>query len=255
VNLGLRVNGARQAWPSRNTLIKETGLTARQIRTAIARLEKANILHVQRKKSNGFWRANCYTIKFFFTYGKDNPARQHDQAPQLGHQIPLMPSEGQAPDTRAKRPEIASQIQPSVPSDQALGRSGASPALEPDRAKVGPNTAQIEGTGAKRPISKTIEEKDQLKKKSEALTLGEAQNVVLSPEELEKLSVKFGDALPAKIEALSVYKASRGKKYKSDYFTILNWDRMEQAKKGDHGAIRRFSEKRGTQQYAEQEYD
>jgi hypothetical protein len=36
-----------------------------------------------------------------------------------------------------------------------------------------------------------------------------------------------------KIEALSLYKQSSGKKYKSDYFTILNWARKDEDKKNE----------------------
>ena len=36
-----------------------------------------------------------------------------------------------------------------------------------------------------------------------------------------------------KIDALSMYKQSSGRKYKSDYFTILNWARKDDEKKDE----------------------
>lgn len=54
---------------------------------------------------------------------------------------------------------------------------------------------------------------------------GEFKNVKLTDEEYEKL--KKEDLLPY-IERLSSYMASKGKKYKSHYATILNWSRKEQ---------------------------
>lgn len=53
---------------------------------------------------------------------------------------------------------------------------------------------------------------------------GEFKNVKLTDEEYEKL--KEADLLPY-IERLSSYIASKGKKYKSHYATILNWSRKE----------------------------
>ena len=65
-------------------------------------------------------------------------------------------------------------------------------------------------------------------------TYGEAKNVYLTEEELTKLHKKFGVASTEdRINALSLYKGSKGKKYASDYLTILNWERMrDKEKKG-----------------------
>lgn len=55
---------------------------------------------------------------------------------------------------------------------------------------------------------------------------GEFQNVVLSDDELEKLKAKFPD-WEERIEKLSAYMKSKGKRYKSHYATILAWSRSE----------------------------
>jgi hypothetical protein len=60
------------------------------------------------------------------------------------------------------------------------------------------------------------------------LSFGKFDNVLLKQSEHESLCVKFG-AVKANehIESLSEYVASKGKKYKSHYATILTWDRMK----------------------------
>lgn len=55
---------------------------------------------------------------------------------------------------------------------------------------------------------------------------GEYGNVLLSDEELEKLKDEYPD-WQERIERLSSYVASTGKKYKSHYATIRNWARKD----------------------------
>ena len=55
---------------------------------------------------------------------------------------------------------------------------------------------------------------------------GEYKNVLLTDEELEKLKAEYPDYLE-RIERLSSYVESTGKKYKSHYATIRNWARNE----------------------------
>lgn len=65
---------------------------------------------------------------------------------------------------------------------------------------------------------------------SKILTLGEFNNVKLSEQEINSLKEKVVDYLSL-IEELSQYIASRGKKYRSHYATILAWDRRKQQEK------------------------
>jgi hypothetical protein len=65
------------------------------------------------------------------------------------------------------------------------------------------------------------------------IQLGEFNNVTLSQKELEQLNNQYGEKETSdKIEKLSIYMASKGKKYKSHYATILNWERMDEKKDG-----------------------
>jgi len=57
---------------------------------------------------------------------------------------------------------------------------------------------------------------------------GSFQNVKLTDKEFEELGIKFGnDGRRLRIEKLSEYIASKGKKYRSHYATILTWNRKD----------------------------
>jgi phage replication O-like protein O len=68
---------------------------------------------------------------------------------------------------------------------------------------------------------------------------GEFQNVLLSDEEYQKLKDRFGAGAEPLIENLSSYLASKGKRYKSHYATILNWQCWEKEGKGGTTGNRR----------------
>ena len=67
-------------------------------------------------------------------------------------------------------------------------------------------------------------DKNRIEKNIEKKKFGEFQNVLLTDEEYHKL--EKSNLLPY-IEKLSSYIASKGKKYKSHYATILTWSRGE----------------------------
>ena len=71
-----------------------------------------------------------------------------------------------------------------------------------------------------RPASNHIQEAKEAKK-----VYGEFQNVLLSEDEHAKLIAKFNSTTEDKIESLSLYLESSGKKYKSHYASILNFAR------------------------------
>ncbi|WP_311983961.1 phage replisome organizer N-terminal domain-containing protein [Vagococcus carniphilus] len=82
------------------------------------------------------------------------------------------------------------------------------------------------------------DEQDSPPKKTPKHKHGEFNNVLLTDEELEKLKKEFTD-WEKRIDNLSIYIGSSGKKYKSHYLTILSWARKE--KKG--------ASQRGTGEY------
>ena len=64
---------------------------------------------------------------------------------------------------------------------------------------------------------------------------GEYNNVLLTDDELGKLKKEYFD-WEERIERLSSYVASTGKKYKSHYATIRNWARKDGVKRGEIGS-------------------
>jgi hypothetical protein len=65
-----------------------------------------------------------------------------------------------------------------------------------------------------------------------------AEFVTMTEEEHQKLVDQFGEEKTKDmIERLNLYKGSKGKKYKSDYMTILNWDRKDTEKGGQARAV------------------
>lgn len=73
------------------------------------------------------------------------------------------------------------------------------------------------------------------KKKPPKHKHGEYNNVLLTDDELDKLKKEYSD-WEERIERLSSYVASTGKKYKSHYATIRNWARKDGVKRGEIGS-------------------
>lgn len=69
---------------------------------------------------------------------------------------------------------------------------------------------------------------------------GEYKNVLLTDEELAKLRQQFPLDLPARIERLSEYVASTGKKYKSHYATIRSWASRDGKQQPARPAVRSY---------------
>jgi len=75
--------------------------------------------------------------------------------------------------------------------------------------------------------TKEVKEVKEKKHKDKHGTFG---NVLLSQEELLKLSQQFNGNLENKINSLSEYMESKGTRYKSHYATILAWARRDNPK-------------------------
>ena len=97
---------------------------------------------------------------------------------------------------------------------------------QPDRTQPDPTLISIDSKGIDKEIDK------------EKTTFGEMENITLSPSEYKKLVDRFGEVIANNwVEVLSAAKASKGYKTKSDYATILTWERREREKDtGDNNA-------------------
>ena len=72
------------------------------------------------------------------------------------------------------------------------------------------------------------------KPKPDKKRYGEFNNVLLTDDEYNKLSERFGTAkAEAYIERLSGYLESKGAKYQNHYATMLNWERKDRGKDKD----------------------
>ena len=72
--------------------------------------------------------------------------------------------------------------------------------------------------------NKEVKIKETIQKK----VYGEFNNILLTEDEYQKLTGRFGEAdCCRRIDDLSMGIASKGYKYKSHYATILSWDRLE----------------------------
>jgi phage replication O-like protein O len=116
-------------------------------------------------------------------------------------------------------PPVSNQTLPSVQPDTETS-------VQPDtETSVQPDTHQINERN-KETITKTILPKKDI--------YGEFQNVKLTKEEYDKLVIKFGEIIAKeKIENLSGYIASVGKKYSNHYATILTWSRKDDKDKNN----------------------
>ena len=84
---------------------------------------------------------------------------------------------------------------------------------------------------------------------------GEYKNVLLTDDELQKLKTEYSD-YEDRIERLSAYVASTGKRYKSHYATIRNWARKDAEKPGRKEIVPDWmKKKKGFNDFQQNDYD
>jgi phage replication O-like protein O len=109
--------------------------------------------------------------------------------------------------------------------------------ITPDRERKSPQLGKGNHPRARKPVSLgTTMPKETIKENSKETIkerYGEFKNVLLTDEERQKLTDRFGaEDAGRRIEQLSQGKEAKGYKYKSDYAAILNWERREKEGKG-----------------------
>lgn len=110
---------------------------------------------------------------------------------------------------------------------QDEAETGEATSSTTDESTSGATSRAADGANIKK------DKKDKKDKKYIMPAMGEFGNVNLTEEELEKLQGQFPYDWQERIEKLSQYMASKGKRYKSHYATILTWARKETEGKED----------------------
>jgi len=136
----------------------------------------------------------------------------------------------------ASQPQLTSEdvqlVNPNLPDQSTPVDQSSQPQL---------TSASQVATPAAEPIKKekeTIKEtiKESGPKKKRCLF----DNILMTEPEYNKLVAQFGeDGTRDRLENLSLYKKSRGKKYASDYATILTWEKKD--RKGGQGGTHQGS--------------
>lgn len=115
-------------------------------------------------------------------------------------------------------------------SQQKLAISSPELAVQLTKVSSCAVTQKIKNT-----ITKEIIKDIRLKKKEYLF-----DNILLTEEEYQKLVERFGEVgTKDRLEALSLYKRSKGKRYKDDYATVLAWERREERQRGEQGGAYR----------------
>lgn len=78
----------------------------------------------------------------------------------------------------------------------------------------------------------SVRESAAAKPSAERRRYGTFRNVLLTDEDLERLKTTFPDDWDQRVERLSSYMASKGKRYKNHLATIMTWARMDSEKSG-----------------------
>lgn len=107
-----------------------------------------------------------------------------------------------------------------------VGKLGGNPGLKKIRSNL---DNQSSNQNSQSSSSSSSSNKEKINKKEKEI-FGEFQNVKLTADEFEKLKNQFGEqGTKQRIENLSSYIASKGKKYSSHYATILTWERKNKS--------------------------
>ena len=105
---------------------------------------------------------------------------------------------------------------------------------EPNKQTNKQLTSNQQATNKQLTTNKNV--KNNKNEKNDNKKIKYADFVSMSEEEYSKLVNQFGEAgAKDRIDNLNLYKGSKGAKYKSDYLTILNWERKNNKGGGQSG--------------------
>lgn len=233
IHLLLTVNYEPQRWQgiavergqrvaSLAKLADETGLTVKQVRTALEHLKRTGeVTHTATSKYG------LFTVNHYDRYqprgepeGMENGiqgAGGGQAKGSNGRKNKKAEKESEAPTAAPGEKRAGGAVQP----ERACGTGAGGTGTEPDGGAVRPERACGTDAGAGTAAAKRPARADKAK-------FGEFENVLLDGREHGKLVDSLGDTGASEyIERLSVYLAQTGRCYKSHYAAILNWWRRD----------------------------
>ena len=235
IHLLLTVNYEPQRWQgiavergqrvaSLAKLADETGLTVKQVRTALEHLKRTGeVTHTATSKYG------LFTVTHYDRY---QPRGEPEGTPQGMENGIQGAGGGQAKGSNGrknKKAEKESEAPTAAPGEKRAGgemqaertRGTGGTGTEPAGGAVRPERACGTDAGAGTAAAKRPARADKAK-------FGEFENVLLDGREHGKLVDSLGDTGASEyIERLSVYLAQTGRCYKSHYAAILNWWRRD----------------------------
>ena len=204
------------------SLSEKLGLSVRQVRTALDKLERTG--EITRKATNKF---TVVTVENWSLYQCD--ARDTDKRATNGN-------DGfHANNTELRQTEMGIFTESTQLSDKQMTSAchcnncatGFQPVVDDKQMTNERQTDDKQMTNERQTSDNTLRIKE-YKNKEYKNIYGTCQNVKLSDTEYEKLKERFPSDYQDRIDRLSEYIASKGKKYKSHYATILSWARRDE---------------------------
>lgn len=177
----------------------KTKLSVKQVRTALNHLKSTNELEI-----TGTNKYSLVTIVNWASYQSDD-----SQGANKGQ-------------TNGKSSQIINKITASETANKKSGETQT-----PEQVSVNCDGGMASNKANKGQAKGKQGATNKNDKNEKKYIYGEFKNVKLTNGEFEKLKSKFPD-YQNRIEKLSVYVASTGKRYSSHYATILNWARKEE---------------------------
>ena len=234
---GRRIIQPGQLEISRRGLMKETGLSEQQIKTALVHLQKTGEITLTAQKGR---LSSLVTINNWSAY-QIQPIDQPIYQP-ISEELESLKNQpvehGQDNESNPFHNPLSSPF-PDQPIFQPISQPISQPIKQPifETPEALKNNALMDVEEKKQPISQPIKqpikqpifqpvyntkEIKEVKKKRNIVCFGEF--VKMTQAEYDKLVDRYGKPFTEKcIETLDNYKGSTGKKYKDDYRTILNW--------------------------------
>lgn len=208
----------KTAFPSIELMCSELCMTRERFYKHRKLLVAYGYITIVQEKEKGKMKRNVYTLAHFPKKVEELLQEIQKAEPQSENQTVENPE--------SEKPQSEN---PTAENPTAENRTGNNNSLKNNSIK----SNSIKNKKEKEPTLPEVDPSQKTKYDTKIIPQkhkhGEFKNVLLTDEELQKLQDKFSD-WNERLESLSYYLESTGKKYKSHYATILSWARRDAAK-------------------------